>query len=253
MFFKNLLNGVAETLDIKYKSSLRDGINSADIGELCEVFIKEFLTNCLDDQYKIFRGGNIVNTTGDRSPQLDVVLTNKNALKIFDDKGIYPIETVIGVFSITSNLTLTKLKKSIAEVGKIPKFNYYFQMEKFYGEKFINETHKLWEHIIPFSCIFGFKGSIKESWLTNINEEVSKTKDKSLWPSLIVVNKKGMFEKFVKGSNNGELEYWYEYVPINEKEKYGYYISKILFHLYTYSGEQYFRNPNYGKYFEKDY
>jgi hypothetical protein len=253
MFFKNLLNGVAETLDIKYKSSLRDGINSSDIGELCEVFIKEFLSNCLDDQYKVFRGGNIVNTTGDRSPQLDIVLTNKNALKIFGDKGIYPLETVVGVFSITSNLTLAKLKKCITELSKIPKFHYYFHMEKFYGEQFKFETEKVWEHTIPFSCVFGFKGSIKESWINEINAEVSKVKDKSLWPSLIVVNKKAMFEKCLADRGKGVLEYWYEYVPVSDKEKHGYYLSKILFHLDSLCSEQYFRKPNYGKYFEKDY
>lgn len=253
MFFKNLLNGTAETLDIKYQSSLRDGINSADIGELCEIFIKEFLTNCLDDHYKIFRGGNIVNTIGDRSPQMDIVLTNKNTLKIFGDKGVYPIETLIGVFSITSNLTLSKLKKCIGELAKIPKHHYYFHMETFFGEKFKDETDMVWKVHVPFSCIFGFKGNIKESWLQEINKVAHQVSDKSLLPTLIVVNKKAMFEKCFKKQDNGKVTFWYEYVPINTRDKHGYYLSKILFHLYNLSGEQYFRKPNYAEYFGKDY
>lgn len=253
MFFKNLLNGTAEALDIRYQSSLRDGINSADIGELCEIFIKEFLTNCLDDQYKIFRGGNIVNTIGDRSPQMDIILTNKNALKIFGDKGIYPIETLIGVFSITSNLTLQKLGDCIKQLSKIPKHNYSFLMDTFYGEKFKNDTDILWKNAVPFSCIYGFKGNIKESWLDEINKQSRGISDKSLLPSLIVVNKKAMLEKCIKKGKDGQIMYRYEFVPINTKDKYGYYLSKILFHLYNLSGEQNFRTPNYGRYFDKDY
>ncbi len=50
MFFKNYLNGIAEMLDVKYKSFLRAEINPADIGELCELFVKEFLSECLASQ-----------------------------------------------------------------------------------------------------------------------------------------------------------------------------------------------------------
>jgi hypothetical protein len=253
MFFKNLLNGTAELLDIKYQSSLRDGINSADIGELCEIFIKEFLTNCLDDYYKIFRGGNIVNTIGNCSPQLDIVLTNKNTLKIFGDKGIYPIETVIGVFSITSNLTLPKLEKCMIELSKIPKHHYGFHMERFYGEKFKTDTNEVWENSVPFSCIFGFKGNIKEQWIDKINKHAEMILDHSLLPSIIVVNKKGFIEKSIMKDENGNINFWFEFVPLNTKDTYGYYLSKILFHLYNLSGEQYFRRPNYHKYFERDY
>ena len=253
MFFENQFNGLSEILEVKYQSSLREGMNSADIGELCEIFIKEFLVGCLDDHYKIFRGGNITNTIGNLSSQLDIVLTNRNTLKIFGDKGIYPIETVIGVFSITSNLTLPKLKKSIKELSSIPKHHYCFSMEKFYGLTFFNETDKVWKNTIPYSCIFGFKGKIDKSWIDKINIELSKVPDKSLWPSMIVVNKKGMIEKFIKKKENGDIEHWYGYVRIDSKDKYGYYISKILFHLYNLSNEQNFRRPDYANYFGKDY
>ena len=84
-----------------------------------------------------------MNILGEKLPQLDVVLTTGNTLKIFDDKGIYPIETLVGVFSITSNLTLQKLKYASA-VKKIPKRGYCFHMEKYFGEKFRDDTHKVW-------------------------------------------------------------------------------------------------------------
>jgi hypothetical protein len=74
-----------------------------------------------------------------------------------------------------------------------------------------------------------------------------------LWPTLIIVNKKGMFEKFIKTDSSGKVYYTYEYVPSDNDEKYGYCLSKILFNLYNLSKEQYYRNPDYSHYFSKDY
>jgi hypothetical protein len=89
MFFKNYLNGLSDQLDSKYRSHQRPRMNPADKGELCELFIKDFLNNYIDNHYKVFRGGNVINNYGEQSPQLDIVLTSNNTLKIFDDKGLY--------------------------------------------------------------------------------------------------------------------------------------------------------------------
>lgn len=253
MFFKNYLNGASEMLDVKFKSHQRQGINSADKGELCETFTKEFLNNYLDNHYKIFRGGNVVNTLGEQSPQLDVVLTNGNTLKIFEDKGIYPIETLVGVFSITSNLTLAKLKEDIQQLAKIPKRGYCFHMEKYFGEKFRDATHKVWEHTMPFSCVFGFEGDIKDLWINDLNNHLASATNKSLCPTIVMVNKKGMFEKFIKKQPNGEVEHFYEFVPLNSSDRQGYAFSKILYDLYNLSAEQTYRRPDYGIYFKADF
>jgi len=253
MFFKNYLNGLCDQLDIKFKSHLRPGMNSADTGELCELFIKDFLTNYLDNHYKAFRGGNVVNILGEQSPQLDIVLTSKNTLKIFDDKGLYPIETLMGVFSITSNLTLSKLKQDLSVLTKIPKRGFCFHMEDFFGEKFRKETHKVWENTIPFSCIFGFTGDLTEKWIDELNNNLATAVNKSLCPTIIMVNKKGMFEKFIRKNHNDEIIHYYEFVPLESPDIQGYAFSKILFDLYNLSAEQNYRRPDYGNYFKADY
>jgi hypothetical protein len=253
MFFKNYLNGLSDQLDIKFKSHQRPGINSADKGELCELFTKDFLNNYLENHYKIFRGGNVVNILGEQSPQLDIVLTNKNTLKIFDDKGIYPIETLTGVFSVTSNLTFQKFKEDITLLTKIPKRGYCFHMEKFFGDKFTEETHKVWINAIPFLCVFGFDGGLNEKWIDELNNHLENTVDKSLCPTIVMVNKKGMFEKFIKKDHNGNVIHYYEFVPLTAAEIQGYAFSKILLDLYNMSAEQNYRRPDYGKYFEADY
>lgn len=253
MFFKNYFNGLAEVLDVKYKSHLRDEINPADLGELCELFLKEFLFACLDNHYQVFRGGNIVNTIGDRSPQLDIILTNRNTLRIFSDKGIYPIETICGAFCITSNLTTAKLKHEIAQLGKIPKHHYDFNIEKAYGKEFNEATHNVWRNLVPYTCIFGFNGEITETWIEVLNQEVSKIPDSSLWPSIIIVNKKGMIEKAIDRTKGPGFIWKYVFTPIVPNNNYGEWCSKILFNLYNLSSEQNYMRPDYANYFSKDY
>ena len=253
MFFKNYLNGLSEILNVKFNAQKRQGMNSADKGELCEVFIKDFLNDYLDNHYKIFRGGNVVNIYNEKSPQLDIVLTSGNTLKIFDDKGIYPIETLVGIFSITSNLTRQKLLEDLQLLEKIPKRGYCFHMEKYFGEKFRDETHKVWENTIPFSCVFGFEGELKEIWIEDLNCHLANSTNKSLCPTIVMVNKKGMFEKFIEKQPNGEIRHFYEFVPLDNPEGQGYAFSKILLDLYNLSAEQNYRRPDYGNYFMSDF
>lgn len=253
MFFKHYFNGLSEVLDVKYHSHMRDGINSADVGELCELFLKDFLLAGLDDHYSVFRGGNIINVRGIKSPQLDIILTNRNALKIFSDKGIYPIETVCGVFCVTSNLTLTKLKHEISQLSKIPKFAYGFDQHAAWGEKFNTEKHEVWKNLVPYSCIFGFTGDITENWLNAINEEVSRIQDHSLWPTTIIVNKKGMIEKVMCKEDGNRFKWKYVFTALNPDSNYGEWCSQILFQLYNLSGEQYYMRPKYENYFSQDY
>lgn len=251
MFFKNYFNGLTDALDAKYRAYNRHNINSADIGELCELFIKEILNDCLDDHYGVYRGGNVIDHTGKpsgQSGQLDILIVNKNALKIFGDKGLYPIETVSAVFSITSNLTLPKLKKCIKELVKIPKAYARFKIENFYGKDFQDRIMKAWKYLIPMSFVFGFKGTISAKWINKINEEAKKINDKSLLPVLIIVNKKGIIERKLVNK-----EMVYQYTSIDDIERSGEWLSRVLFHLYDIRRFQTFLNPQYENYFRKDY
>jgi hypothetical protein len=228
-------------------------MNSADKGELCEIFIKNFLRNYLDDHYKIFRGGNVINLKGEKSPQLDIIITNRACLKIFEDKGIYPIETLIGVLSITSTLTHSKLKTDLQVLASIPKRSYCFKMEKYFGEKFFHETHKVWEMVVPFSCIFGFEGDLKSNWHSDLTYHLNKTADKSLCPTLVIVNKVGMFEKINEMKPDGTFHHYYRFISLKSSDSQGMGLGVILNDLYNLSREQYYRHPDYDKYFQQDF
>jgi hypothetical protein len=95
MFFKERLISIAEIIDAKFKGYANIAENApADKGELCELFIKQVLLDALGDSFKIFRGGKIVNCLGVELKQIDILLTGKLNIKLFEDKGIYPTETV---------------------------------------------------------------------------------------------------------------------------------------------------------------
>jgi hypothetical protein len=72
----------------------------------------------------------LVNCKGEASKQLDIVLCSKRTIKIFSDKGIYPTETVKGIFSITATLDISKLNKCLEEFNSIPKTGYRFTSGK---------------------------------------------------------------------------------------------------------------------------
>jgi len=257
MFFKSYLLSVADCLQARFEGMQRKGQNPADKGELCEVFIKEFLTDFLSGQLRIFRGGKIVNIDNDNngSKQLDIVVTTRSSLKIFGDKGIYPIETVVGVFSITATLSRTKLDTCIEEFQSIPKKNPQFNFFPIDSKKGVDH----WYTHFPFKCVFAFAGDINQNWETELNgmaKEGDTVKD-SL-PDLIIINKKGMIGKVTPGVSKyltGEvvLDKDFHFMDFGLSDNFHFGFCHILNRLSILSHWQYFMTPKYYEYFNRDF
>lgn len=253
MFFKNYLISVADRLQNQYEGQKRKGQNPADIGELCEIFIKEFLTDCFSAHFNIFRGGKIVNIENKESNQMDIVITSKNSIKIFTDKGIYPIESVFGVFSITSSLSYNKLLGCINEFNSIPKNNPRFLYQ---GNDMPPSVLSEWERHFPYKCIFSFSGDMNKNWETNLCNMVKENKfSKVNLPDIIIVNKKGVMGKIgenYKYHPTGEvIEKDFHYTDYSQ-ENYHTGFSYILNKLFILSQWQYHLVPKYLDYFNKD-
>jgi hypothetical protein len=255
MFFKDYFLSIADCLDSKFKGYKYDEQNPADRGELSEIFIKEFLTESLSSNLKIFRGGKIVNIDNTLSAQLDILACANNTITIFKDKGIYPIETVCGVFSVTATLTKQKLYDCIKEFKSIPKENPQFN---YFGT--INEqtnTEK-WKNIFPFKCVWAYSGNISFEWEKILNELVENDPGvKKYLPDLIVVNKIGMIMKtepeseFNDGKKVGKNFHYIDFVSA-AKGQYWISFEHVLSKLYQFSNWQHFVTPNYEAYFNKD-
>lgn len=170
MFFKEHFISLADIIDSKFRGYEKIAKNPADKGELCEIFMKEFLIDALEDSFKIFRGGRIVNSIGEESKQLDIILTGKRTIKIFGDKGIYPTETVYGCVSVTATLTKDKLLDCCREFKSIPKENSHFYSDGYLKKDFIEQSINAWRYLIPYKCIFAYNGQVKEEWINEIKK-----------------------------------------------------------------------------------
>ena len=140
MFFKDYFISIANIIDSKFRGYEKITRNPADKGELCEIFMKEFLLDALEDSFKIFRGETIVNSLEIESKQIDIILTGKKSIKLFGDKGIFPTETVQGCFSITATLTKDKLIDCCNEFKSIPKKGYGFLPAAFVSKIFTEQS-----------------------------------------------------------------------------------------------------------------
>jgi len=195
MFFKEYFNSLADCLDAKFQGMKRKEQNPSDEGELCEIFIKDVLIDLFVDNFKIYRGGKVVNINNLESKQLDILLLAKNSIKLFGDKGIYPVESVFGVFSVTATLSHKKLfEDCIKGFKSIPKDDPQFEFQHFIEIPDLEQKMITgWQNLFPFKCIFGFTGNINEKWEEELNELVKKDPSvKVFLPDLIIVNKKGV-------------------------------------------------------------
>lgn len=264
MFIRGYFNSIMEILDAQFKGMARKGQNPTDRGELSEVFVENFLTDIFSDQFKIFRGGKIIDIDEAESKQIDIVLLAKNTPKLFGNKGVYPIESVFGAFSVTSDLSHTKLfgnGKSgiIDEFQSIPKNEPRFEFNKpsLALPSWETSVMDMWNKRFPFKCAFGFTGDINRNWETELNTMVVDNNDfKNSLPDLIVVNKKGVIRKSLNkptqliGGGTTDKDFFYTSF---EHADCAIAIATIVNELYVLSTWQDIIAPKYHEYFNKDF
>ena len=249
MFFKDYFISVANIVDAQFRGYEAIAKNPADKGELCEIFIKNFLHDSIGDSFKIFRGGHIVNSLGVESKQMDIILTGKKTIKLFGDKGIFPTETVHGCFSITATLSKNKLFNCCDEFKSIPKRGYDFLAPAFAPKKFFEDSTQVWKKLLPYKCVFAYKGELLEAWIDEM-KELYKEQDLfyNAIPDLIIVNKVGFIEKIISKENgNG-----FSFVSFKDYDNIGIPFGKMLYHLNTFNWEELYSQPELKRYFDKD-
>jgi hypothetical protein len=250
MFFKDRLISIAE-IDARFKgyASIADDA-PADKGELCELFIKQVLIDALGDSFKIFRGGRIVNFLGNESKQIDIILTGKKTIKLFEDKGIYPTETVYGCISVTATLTKQKLIDCCNEFKSIPKFGYSFISQRHPSETFAKQSLEIWKTLLPYKCIFAYKGELQEKWIDEMEKIAADCEIPfNAIPDLVIVNKVGLIEKILTKEKKLEFSF---FKFSDSYKNYGIPFGKLLYHLNTFNYEEIFFQPELGEYFNRD-
>lgn len=253
MFFKDYFNSIADIINSRYIGHITLNQNNADRGELCELFIKDYLLETIGDSFKIARGGKIIDCTGNQSKQLDIILTAKKSLGLFYDKGIYPTESVYAVVSVTSSLDKEKLMQCCKEFISIPKSNYAFLAKGFLDSKYSRESEDVWKKFIPYKCVFAYSGDIREEWIEGILDLNSVSINPlNTCPDLIIVNKKGFIEKRVLKKDNGEPEFELRFISFDNFKYYGFPFCKMLYDMNNLSHEEFIMSPRLEEYFNQD-
>lgn len=98
------------------------GVNhNPSIGAVRESYLIQFFNELIPNSVSI-TSGFITDATGKISPQLDLIVTKKSSLPLFklkDEVSVVPIESVILVAEIKSNLTTTDLQQIESQVSCI--------------------------------------------------------------------------------------------------------------------------------------
>lgn len=257
MIFSDKFSEIAEILDVRSRSYRNLKPNNADMGELFEIFIKEALSEIVSGSLRVNRGGRVVDSEGNQSKQIDIVVTQGNSLSIYADKGIYPVESVCGAFCITSTLTREKLKTDIEALASIPVDNPRFMPLTSDVANNMNDWTSMWRKRCPYRCIFAFNGEIREDWKSVLNDEIeSRRIAKERMPNLVAVNKTALFQRIetakiqeiVVGAEPGKLSDHYGFVPLLE-ERICAPLTLILSGLNGVGQLQYAIQPHYPAYF----
>jgi hypothetical protein len=254
-FFTDYFHSVTEVLNAKYRGMRRQNQNSADIGELCETFVKEVLQKFFGGVLRAHRGGKIISAHRRESQQIDVLLTGQNTLALFEDKGVYPVETVFGAFAITSTLDLPKLKASIKNLASIPNEKPRIELPLQHPANIpIFEEH--WRDNYPLRCVFGFDGTIADSWIaTMIEMEQSESIRHADMPELVIVNNRGLLVRGGEGrqmASGNASNAPYHFIDFQKLHNGCFWVAFLLARLYDLSKLQHVVFPNYLYYFNPD-
>jgi hypothetical protein len=254
MFFRSRFNAIAECLDARYKGATRNGQNPADKGELCEVILREALSPLFGSDYSLFRGGKIIDSTGQESSQFDIILTSRQGIPAFEEKGIYPIETVYGAVHVTSTLTSKKLKEDVESTKSIPKASARFS--KHMGPLIDwNEHETVFRERLPYKVIFAFRGVVTDADLEWLENEAGKgAETKQTLPDLIVVNRTVVIEKVtsVDAVGVGGQPITSHFAKFNLTAEPGIFITLMANELHKFATWIGFVGPDYVPYFNAD-
>jgi hypothetical protein len=230
-FFTDYFHSVTQVLSAKFRGMRWQNQNPADIGELSETFLKEVLQKFFGGVLRAHRGGKIISAQRKESKQIDVLLTGQNTLALFEDKGVYPVETVFGAFAITSTLDLPKLKTSIQNLASIPNESPRILLPLQHPAN-IPAFVQHWRDNYPLRCVFGFDGPIAASWITTMLEiEKNDRIRHEDMPDLVIVNERGVIVRGLKGqpmASGGTSNAPYHFIDFQELHNGCYWVSSVF-------------------------
>jgi len=165
------------------------GFTNADAGDLREDSLLDFLKRHIPSRTKISKGGYLFDSDGNKSKQMDLLLTNNLTLQFSQSsessrKVFNCIEGCVAAITVKTNLNKTDLFNSLDNLASIP-------LEK----KFIRTNSNIsnYEDLlneVPQKIIFAYKGPSLEKTIENITEyhKINNPDQRQKFSVLIVNN-----------------------------------------------------------------
>ena len=171
---KNHYGAIAEEL-LNQAKQARLLENSSDVGTEREGSYLSFLKRHLSRTCDAFLGGYIFDLQGNKSKQMDIIITNGNTPRFQmsgGNKQIAPLEGTIGVVESKSMLNRRELRDALEKCASIPDM----PDPKGILSPSIKGNHQLWFDM-PYKIIFAYNGNEKENIVNNVNEFYSEYSD----------------------------------------------------------------------------
>ncbi|EXB81045.1 hypothetical protein J542_3158 [Acinetobacter baumannii 299505] len=170
-------------------------------GSYREDSLKNFLTNGkLPDTFGI-ASGEIISQYSQVSKQMDAIIFDKSKSIIFEaseSTKIFPIESVLGVIEVKSQLSKTKLIEGLENIKSLKSLHAPQLLTKNYG----NHVQIGYYNTPPFGVIFAysFSGNSLESLRNNL-KEWCESNPPEVWPNFICILDEGTIN-FRNGLND---------------------------------------------------
>jgi hypothetical protein len=165
--------------------------NPGDRGNDREDILRGFLGDHLPKRCEVIKGGYVFNEFGNRSKQIDLIVTNDNTIR-FDQthgkhtgKSFNTVEGTLAAISVKSTLDKREFEDAIENLASIPTSRSFAPINKEYFDVIKEMLYK-----IPYKVIFAFKGQNVDATVKHLEEYIhDKKPDDRVMPDVIIVNK----------------------------------------------------------------
>ncbi len=186
---KLLLSHLKNNRDILMKLAESSALleHSVNLGTAREGIIANFLKQNLPENIA-YHSGELFNQRNERSGQLDIILHPITSPKIhlYSTINLFPVETVLAVIEVKSNLTTDKECKSHLEYA----LKSCEKVKRFQDKDGVTLD-------IPF-IVFSYKGAKYDTLVKKLEEK----EEKQYLPDLIIVLEKGYFLKKIQAGES---------------------------------------------------
>lgn len=187
----NIIKAASKKMQIDFEEITSEIEHRPTKGDFREDIVKEFLNQYLPENFGITKGV-VIDVEGNESKQQDILIYDKSTTPKFltsETETVLPIESVIAIVEVKSNLNKNELNKSLDNIKSVR------QMSKNYLNKKSNSSY-------PFGFIFSYSSSLKLDSIRNEYRDFFQSNDKSVLPTSIISLDKGAVIHLTKSDLN---------------------------------------------------